>query len=160
MFIISAGNSVFRVNFRRHSVSKKGVLLSATWFESHIQQPRPWPSDWEFKLKWKWINLGGQCKSLKSTSRLIDLGSDHLGISFLTSLKLQMFKNTAFVGYFWHFVISCICVFVFVYLTVGNISVDVLGPWAFQKYSIIRFYKVFWAWWRTTKQTNNRVNQE
>ena len=44
----------------------------------------------------------------------------------------------------------CICVFV--YLTVGNISFDVLGPWAFQKYSIIRFYKVFWAWWRTNKQ--------
>ena len=72
----------------------------------------------------------------------------------------SFFKNTAYVGYFWHFVISCICVFVFVYLTVGNISFHVLGPWAFQKYSIIRFYKVFWAWWRTTKQTNNRVNQE
>ena len=42
-----------------------------------------------------------------------------------------------------------ICICVFEYLTVGNISFDVLGPWAFQKYSIIRFYKVFWAWWRT-----------
>ena len=43
---------------------------------------------------------------------------------------------------------TCIClfVFVFVYLTVGNISFDVLGPWAFQKYSSIRFSKIFWAW--------------
>ena len=60
------------------------------------------------KLK---INLGGHCKSLKSTSRLLDLGSsgsDHLGILFLTSLNFQLFKNTAYVGYFWHFVIRCI----------------------------------------------------
>ena len=33
--------------------------------------------------------------------------------------------------------ISDLCVFW--YLTVGNISFDVLGPWAFQKYIIIRF---------------------
>ena len=32
---------------------------------------------------------------------------------------------------------------------------DVLGLWAFQKYSTIRFLKIFWAWWR---QPNNRVN--
>ena len=50
----------------------------------------------------------------------------------------------------------CICEFVLVYLTVGNISFDVLGPWAFQKYSILRFHKVFRVWWRT----NNWVNHE
>ena len=41
-----------------------------------------------------------------------------------------------------------ICIWVFVYFTVGNIRFDVLEPWAFQKYSIIRVYKVFSAWWR------------
>ena len=92
-------------------------------------------------------------------------------ISFLTSLNHQLFKNIAYVGYFGHFVICCICVFVylcicicvFVYLTVQNIIFDVLGPLAFQKYSIIRVYKVFGAWWRQTtndKRTNNRVNLE
>ena len=55
----------------------------------------------------------------------------------------------------------CICICVFVYLTVGNISFDVLGPWAFQKYSSIRFSKIFWAWWRPTdRRTNNNVNLE
>ena len=79
-------------------------------------------------------------------------------ISFLMSLDPWLFKNIAYVGYFGHFVICCICVFVylricicvFVYLTVQNIIFDVLGPLAFQKYSIIRVYKVFRAWWRTT----------
>ena len=56
---------------------------------------------------------GGQCKSLKSTSVLLDLGLD-LGLD--------------------HFDIH------------GNISFDVLGHWAFQKYSTIRFLKIFWAW--------------
>ena len=49
-----------------------------------------------------------------------------------------------------------ICICVFVYLTVQNIIFDVVGPLVFQKYSIIRVYKVFWAWWRQT--TNNRLN--
>ena len=48
-------------------------------------------------------------------------------------------QNIAYVWYSLHFLISCICVFVnlylficvFVYLTVGNISFYVLGPWAF-----------------------------
>ena len=30
-----------------------------------------------------------------------------------------------------HKLYLCICEFVFVYLTVGNISFDVLGPWAY-----------------------------
>ena len=51
-------------------------------------------------------------------------------MSFLTSLNHQLFNYIAYVGYLWHFVISCICVFVF--MTVGNMSVDVLG--------FIRFY--------------------
>ena len=67
----------------------------------------------------------------------------------------SFFKNTAYVGYFWHFVISCICVFV--YLTVRNISFDVLGPWAFQKYSIIWFIRYSG---HGDKQTTNRVNLE
>ena len=37
--------------------------------------------------------------------------------------------------------------FIFVYLAIGKISFDVLGPWAFHKYSIIRVYKVRWVWW-------------
>ena len=71
------------------------------------------------------------------------LGSEHLGLSFLTSLNHQLFKNIAYVGYFCHFVIccicvlvnlySCICICVYVYLTVQNIMFDVLGPLAFQK---------------------------
>ena len=73
-----------------------------------------------------------------------DVGSDHfghLGISFLTSLNQQLFRNIAYVWYSWHFNKA-----VFVYLTVGNISFDVLGAWAFQKYSSIRFSTIFWAW--------------
>ena len=44
------------------------------------------------------------------------------------------------------FVYVRICICVFVYLTVQNIIFDVLGPLAFQKYSIIRVFKVFRAW--------------
>ena len=85
----------------------------------------------------------------------------HLGISFLTSFNQQLFRNIAYVWYPWHFnkaVCVClylciyICICVFVFLTVGNISFDVLGLWAFQKYSTIRFSKIFWAWWRPNKQ--------
>jgi len=62
------------------------------------------------------------------------LGSEYLGLSFLASLNHQLFKNIAYVGYFGHFVICCICVFVylricicvFVYLTVQNIIFDFL----------------------------------
>ena len=45
-----------------------------------------------------------------------------------------------------------ICAFVFMYLGVQNIMFDVLGPLAFQKYSIIRVYKVFRAWWQTNNE--------
>ena len=71
------------------------------------------------------INPGEQCKSLKSTSRLLDVGLDvesdgHLGISFLTSLNQQLFRNIAYVWYSWHFnkavflylyLYLCICIF-------------------------------------------------
>ena len=46
----------------------------------------------------------------------------HMGISFLTSLNNPLFRNIPHGGFFWHFVICCICVFVclcvcvFVYL--------------------------------------------
>ena len=50
------------------------------------------------------------------------------------------------------FVYLWICICVFVYLTAQNIIFDVLGPLAFQKYSIKRVYKVFRAWWRTNEQ--------
>ena len=53
----------------------------------------------------------------------------------------------------------CICIYVFVYLTVGNICFDVLGPWAFQKYSSIRFSKIFWAWWRTNNDNHMTLEQ-
>ena len=49
------------------------------------------------------------------------VGSDHLGhyvISFLTSSNQQLFRNIAYVWYSWHFVISCICVFVNLYLCI------------------------------------------
>ena len=55
------------------------------------------------------------------------------------SLDPWLFENIAHVGYFRHFitVYLCICVFVFVYLTVQNIIFDVLGSLAFQKYKYI-----------------------
>ena len=46
----------------------------------------------------------------------------HMGISFWTSLNNPLFRNIPHGGFFWHFVICCICVFVclcvcvFVYL--------------------------------------------
>ena len=46
------------------------------------------------------------------------LGSEYLGLSFLTSLNHQLFKNIAYVGYFCHFVICCICVFVYLYFCI------------------------------------------
>ena len=60
-------------------------------------------------------------------SWILDRISDHLGISFLTSLNHQLFKNTAYVGYFWHFVISGICVFVNLYL-----CICVFDSWEYQ----------------------------
>ncbi len=94
-------------------------------------------------LKLNWNKPGGTVQQSP-----VYLGSEYLVLSFLTSLNHQLFKNIAYVGYFGHFVICCICVFVylricicvFVYLTVKNIIFDVLGPLAFQKYSIIRFF--------------------
>ena len=73
-----------------------------------------------------WIHKPGGTVQ-KST---VYLGSEYLGLSFLTSLNHQLFKNIAYVGYFGHFVICCICVFVylricicvFVYLTVQRES--------------------------------------
>ena len=67
------------------------------------------------------------------------------------SLDPWLFKNIAYVGYIWHlsyavFVYLYLCICVFVYLRVQNIIFDVLGPLAFQKYSIIRVYKVFLVW--------------
>ena len=50
------------------------------------------------------------------------------------------------------FVYLWICICVFVYLTVQNIIFDVLGPLAFRKYSIIRVFKVFPAWWQPNNQ--------
>ena len=93
-----------------------------------------------------------QCASVSGIYLGSDLGSDlpskylrHLGLAFFTSLNHQLFKTIAYVGYFCHYVICsicvfvilylCICAFVFVYLTVQNIMFDVLGPLAFQKYN-------------------------
>jgi len=78
-------------------------------------------------------------------------------ISFLMSWYRWLFKNISMLGIsgtFSHavFVYLRICICVFVYLTVQNIIFDVLGPLAFQKYSIIRVYEVFLALWRTTNQ--------
>ena len=47
------------------------------------------------------------------------LGLEHLGLSFFISLNHQLFKNEAYVGYFCHFVICCICVFVNLYLCIS-----------------------------------------
>ena len=78
-------------------------------------------------------------------------------ISFLMSWYRWLFKNISMLGIsgtFSHavFVYLRICICVFVYLTVQNIIFDVLGPLAFQKYSIIRVYEVFLAWWRPNEQ--------
>ena len=56
------------------------------------------------------------------------------------------------------FVYLCICEFVFVYLCIWQSRISFLmslDPWLFQKYSIIRVYKVFRAWWRTTTTRNS-----
>ena len=63
----------------------------------------------------------------------------------------------------WHFVKCCtcvffylwifICVFVFVY-PVQNIIFDALGSLAYQKYSNLKVYKVFRAWWRLVRLPN------
>lgn len=73
---------------------------------------------------------GGQCKSLKSTSRLFDLGSDlesdlgSVSVSDLVTLgalgTLQKFKYIIYV-------ISCICVFMNLYL-----CIFVFDSWEYQ----------------------------
>ena len=60
----------------------------------------------------------------------------HLGISFLTSLNQQLFRNIAYVWYSWHFVISCICVFVFVYLQLGISVLMSLDPGLFKNIAL------------------------
>ena len=67
----------------------------------------------------------------------------HMGISFFISLNNPLFKNIPHVRSFWHFVICCICVFVyfvfvflvFARLTHGNIIFDTLEQSPFQKYT-------------------------
>ena len=64
-----------------------------------------------------------------------------MGISFLIPLNNPLFKNMPHIGSFWHFVICCICVFVylricifvFACLTHGNIIFDILEQSSFQK---------------------------
>ena len=74
------------------------------------------------------------------------------------SLDPWLYKNITHVGYIRHFITGCICGFyicicVFVtVVTVQNIIFDVPGPLAFQKYCIIRVYKVFRVWWQTNKR--------
>ena len=82
-------------------------------------------------------------------------------ILFLMSLGPWLFQNISHVGYLQHFITGCICVFVNLYLCIcvseyQNIIFDVLGPLVFQKYSIIRFYKVFW---HGDKQTNEQSGE-
>ena len=80
----------------------------------------------------------------------------HMGIQFFISLKNPLFKNIPQVGSLWHFVICCICVFV--YETLGNISLDIIGPRAFRK-CMVRMVKIIIKWYfghgdeRTNKQT-------
>ena len=44
-------------------------------------------------------------------SRIGSRIGSQIGFQFLTSSNHQLFRNIAYVGYSWHFVISCICVF-------------------------------------------------
>ena len=67
-----------------------------------------------------------------------------MGISFLIPLNNSCLKNIPHVGSFWHLLILCICVFVylciciflFACLTRGNIIFDSLEQSCFQKYTI------------------------
>ena len=61
-----------------------------------------------------------------------------MGMSCLISLSIPLFKNIPHVGFSSTlsnavFVYLCIFVRVFVYETLGNISLDILGPRAFRK---------------------------
>merc|ERR1711989_295194 len=66
-----------------------------------------------------------------------------MGIKFLISLNNPLFKNMPHVGSFSHFLICCICVFVylricifvFACLTHGNMIFDILDQSSFQKYA-------------------------
>ena len=70
----------------------------------------------------------------------------HIEISFLISLNNPLFTNIPHVGSFWHFIICCICVFmylcicisIFACLTHGNIIFDIIEQSSFQKYA---------TWW-------------
>ena len=67
------------------------------------------------------LNVGSDVRSDVGSVVGLDVGSDHfghLGISFLTSLNQQLFRNIAYVWYSWHFnkavfvyLYLCICVF-------------------------------------------------
>ena len=125
-----------------------GSKLNLSFWRGH----NPWeqvletPCTWTTFHSWSWIQRRPQNVMYKKHS------SHSLSQSFFVHRENCLWP---YVGYFWYFVISCICVFVFVYLTVGNISFDVLGPWAFKKYSIIRYSG---HGDDDDKRTNNRVN--
>ena len=73
------------------------------------------------------------------------------GNIILISLSNPLLKNISHVGYFWHFVICCIFVFVnfvfvffvFARLTHGNIIFDILEQSPFQKYSTCSVFLAF-----------------
>ena len=66
-----------------------------------------------------------------------------MGISFLISLNNPLFKNILHNGSFWHFVICCICVFlyfcicIFVFVRLAHMIMifDILEQSSFQKYT-------------------------
>ena len=77
----------------------------------------------------------------------------HLGISFLTFLNQQLFRNIAYVLYFWHFnkavfvylyLCICICICVFVYLTVGHLGISFLTSLNQQLFRNIAY--VWYSW--------------
>ena len=87
-------------------------------------------------LKWDLVinQTSYNCAKLRCSSLCC------MRIQFLTPLNNPLFKNMPHVGSFWHFVICCICVFVYVYfvfacLTHGNIIFDTLEQSPFQKYA-------------------------
>ena len=94
---------------------------------------------------WK-LSSDGSCLLMKVIIVKEVISCDVLPVAMFTSLNHQLFKNIECVGYFWHFVIGCICVFANLYFCIcvfDSNKCNFWFPWtqAFQKYNIC------WVYW-------------